>query len=83
MAVINFLNKALVQKQTALKHANLYVRIREGKFPSPVKIGRMSVWIDKEINAVCRAHAAGFSDDQLKELVARLEAERKNFSAEG
>jgi prophage regulatory protein len=76
--MIIFLKKALVLKQTSFSHAYLYLRIRKGKFPSPVKIGRSSVWIDSEVNTMCKAIAAGYTDDQLKELVAKLEADRKN-----
>ncbi|AKH38174.1 MULTISPECIES: helix-turn-helix transcriptional regulator [Nitrosomonas] len=78
MQEISFKKKPAVLEQTSFSHANLYLRIRKGKFPHPVKIGSSSVWIDSEVNTVCRAMAAGYTDDQLKELVAKLEADRKN-----
>ncbi|SDH99986.1 AlpA family transcriptional regulator [Nitrosomonas sp. Nm132] len=79
MENINFLKKPAVIKQTTLSHASLYGRIRMGIFPPPTKLGRTSVWIASEINAICKAHAAGFNDEQLRELVAELEAKRKDL----
>lgn len=77
MKIINFVKKSAVLEQTSLSHSNLYNRIRRGIFPSQVKIGKTSVWIQQEINRICQAIALGYTDDQLKALVTELEAKRK------
>lgn len=48
-----------------------------GIFPRPVRLGpNLAGWPDDEIDAVLSARAAGADDDAVRELVARLHAER-------
>ncbi len=61
---------------TSFKRATTYARIQDGTYPPPVKIGRMSVWIDREMAAVNEAIIAGRSDDEIRQLVADLVAKR-------
>lgn len=77
MKVINFVKKSSVIEQTTLSHANLYSRMRKGLFPSQVKLGKTSLWIQSDVDAWCRAVAIGYSEDQIKHLVAELKAKRK------
>lgn len=54
----------------------------EGIFPLPVRIGpNLAGWPDDEIDAVLSARAAGATDDAVRELVARLHAERSASAA--
>ena len=57
--------------------AQTYDLISDGLFPPPVKVGRKSVFPDHEVNAIVAARIAGVSDDELRELVKRLVAQRK------
>ncbi len=58
-------------------HASIYGAIREGLFTKPVPIGKRSVgWPDDEIQKICDARIAGYSDNQMKQLVEQLHAER-------
>ena len=57
-----------VRDRTGLATSTLYLRIREGLFPKPIKLkgdGRMSVWISSEVDAwiteQIAAHRAGES----------------------
>ena len=61
---------------TPFKRATTYARIQDRTFPPPVKIGRMSAWIDRELTAVNEAIIAGRSDDEIRQLVADLVAQR-------
>lgn len=79
MQSFNFKKKPAVLEQVGFSHATLYLKIRTGRFVPPIKVGRMSLWIDCEVDTVCKAHAAGYSDDELKRLVAELVANRKSF----
>jgi len=46
-----FLNFKQVSDRVSLSRSPLYRRIREGKFPKPVKLGGMSRWVESEIDA--------------------------------
>jgi prophage regulatory protein len=55
----------------------VYVRVKDGLFPKPVRIGPNSVaWPDYEIDALIRARVAGKSDEDIRALVRELEAKR-------
>jgi prophage regulatory protein len=66
---------------TPFKRATTYARIQDRTFPPPVKIGRMSAWIDRELTAVNEAIIAGKSDDEIRQLVADLVAQRTEAGA--
>lgn len=67
-----------VKKETGLRaHSTIYAFINEGLFPPPVRIGRRAVgWPSDEVKTICDARIAGFSNEQLKALVAKMFAER-------
>lgn len=57
-----------------------YLDIQEGLFTHPVSIGARAVgWPDHEVEAINAARIAGKSDDEIRALVKRLEAARKNL----
>ena len=61
--------------------SNLYAEIAAGLMPPGVRIGRRAVaWPDYEIEAINRARMAGWSDDQIRDLVKRLVAARTEFA---
>lgn len=47
---MNGLRLKQVEVKLGIKKTKIYSLIQEGKLPSPVKIGRASVWIEEEIN---------------------------------
>ena len=58
-------------------HASIYNAIRDGLFTRPVQIGKRSVgWPDYEVNEICKARVAGWSDEQIAELICRLHVRR-------
>lgn len=58
-------------------HASVYNAIKDGIFPKAVAIGERSVgWPDDEIEQIYRALVAGFTKDQLKQLVSNLHNKR-------
>jgi prophage regulatory protein len=58
-------------------HASIYNAIRDGLFTRPVQIGKRSVgWPDYEVNEICKAKVAGWSDKQIEELICRLHLRR-------
>jgi prophage regulatory protein len=58
-------------------NASVYKAIRSGLFTRGVAIGqRAKGWPDYEVNAIVESRVAGATDDELKELVRRLECKR-------
>jgi prophage regulatory protein len=64
-------------------HASVYTAIHEGLFTVPVPIGQRAVgWPDTEVRAINAARIAGKSDDQIRDLVAKLHNARMAGSDE-
>lgn len=62
--------------------ATLYNDIKEGLFPKPVLIGKRAVaWPEDEVAAINEARIAGQSVEEIRALVAMLEANRKRAVA--
>ncbi len=58
-------------------NASIYGLIRNGLWTKPVKIGeRSSGWPDTEVKALCAARIAGKADNEIREMVNRLHAQR-------
>lgn len=66
-----------VMRVTGLSRPTIYARIQAGTFPSGVKLGERIVgWPESEIASLNAARIAGKSDDEIRVLVASLEARR-------
>jgi prophage regulatory protein len=50
-----FLRLAEVEEKCAVSRSFIYQQATEGKFPSPVKLGKRSVWLRTEIDAWVKA----------------------------
>lgn len=58
-------------------HASIYTAIKAGLFTKPVQIGQRSVgWPAHEVQAINQARIAGRSEDEIRELVNVLHANR-------
>ena len=74
--------EVLAEKGNA-SHSTVYGEIHAGLFPVPVPIGQRAVgWPDHEVKAINAARIAGKSDDQIRELVAKLHSARMAGSNE-
>lgn len=59
--------------------ASIYNAARVGLFPTGVAIGqRAKGWPDYEVQAIAAARVAGKSEDQIRELVSCLHANRSS-----
>lgn len=57
--------------------ATLYNHIEAGLFPKPLKLNRRAnCWPESEVGAINQAIIAGKSDEEIRLLVKRLEADR-------
>ena len=67
-----------VMAQTGLGRSTIYSQISEGLWPKPVNLGaRAFGWPSTEVDALISARMAGRTNDQLQDLVVRLEAARR------
>ena len=67
-----------VMTATGLSRSTLYLRIAHGVFTHPVSLGGRAVgWPSNEVAALNAARIAGKPDAEIRELVAKLEVDRK------
>ena len=77
MAII-ILRLPAVRAISGYSRSTIYLRISQGLWPKPVCLGPRSVgWPEYEIAAVNAARVAGKSEQEIRVLVAKLEADRK------
>jgi len=68
-----------VQTETGQSRSTVYLRISQGLWPKPVKIGERSIgWPIFEVEAINAARIAGKTDDEIRLLVIKLKTERTN-----
>lgn len=77
---------AIWRNETCKEHsgyrstASIYNNIRDGLWTKAVPIGlRIVGWQSDEVEAINNYRIAGASDDQIRELVKRLHAERSEL----
>ena len=67
-----------VIEQSGLSRSSVYLRISQGLWTKPISLGGRAVgWPADEVNVLIAARIAGKSDDEVRELVQSLEANRK------
>lgn len=68
-----------VRHRSGHSRSTLYDRIAQGLWTSQIKIGPRSVgWLADEVASLNAARIAGKSEDEIRQLVVRLEAARKS-----
>ena len=78
-ALISMLRLPTVLRVRGVGKSTHYVDVQNGLVTPPVHIGERSVaWPDSEIEAIVAARIAGKSNDEIRELVSQLIAERQN-----
>lgn len=77
--VTTILRLPSVLKERGKSRSSHYLDIQQGLFARPVSIGARAVgWPAHEVAALNAARIAGKSDDEIRALVAKLEAARKS-----
>lgn len=67
-----------VQSESGLSRSTIYLRIAQGLWTKPVSLGARAVgWPSHEVAAINAARIAGKTDEEIRALVATLEAARK------
>lgn len=68
-----------VKAESGASRSTIYLRIQQGLWTKPVKLGPRSVaWPASEVAALNAARIAGMADTEIRALVAKLEAARKS-----
>jgi prophage regulatory protein len=68
-----------VKTESGLSRSTIYLRISQGLWPKQVNLGPRAVgWPSDEVAAINAARIAGKTDDEVRALVARMEAARKD-----
>jgi len=67
-----------VKSASGLSRSTIYLRISQGLWTKPVSLGPRAVgWPSDEVAAINSARIAGKTDDEVRILVTKLEAARK------
>ena len=67
-----------VKSESGLSRSTIYLRVSQGLWTKPVSLGARAVgWPSDEVEAINAARIAGNTDDEIRVLVAKLEAARK------
>ena len=73
MPAIALERPSAVTKRLGQCRSTLHKAVYDGLLPPPIQLGsRWSAWPSDEIDEIVRARIAGWSDDQLRELVKEL-----------
>jgi len=76
-STLAILRRRQVQVETGYSRSTIYLRITQGLWPKPVRLGARAVgWPAAEVAALNAARIAGQPDDAIRALVARLEVNR-------
>ena len=68
-----------VKAESGASRSTIYLRIQQGLWPKPVKLGPRSVaWPASEVSALNAARIAGMDDAAIRTLVTALETARQS-----
>lgn len=67
-----------VKSESGHSRSTIYLRIAQGLWTKPVSLGGRTVgWPASEVSTLLAARIAGKTDDEIRALVKKLEADRK------
>jgi prophage regulatory protein len=67
-----------VKSESGLSRSTIYLRVSQGLWTKPVSLGARAVgWPSDEVDAINAARIAGNTDDDIRNLVTKLEAARR------
>jgi len=71
------LRRKQAEAASGYSRSTIYLRISQGLWTKPVSLGARAVgWPSTEVEALNAARIAGKSEDEIRRLVAKLEAAR-------
>ena len=80
---LTILRRKQVESESGYSRSTIYLRITQGLWTRPVSLGPRAVgWPASEVAALNAARIAGKTDDDIRQLVARLHAARDTAAAD-
>lgn len=77
-SALEILRRPAVEKISGQPRSTLYLKIKQGLWTTPVRLGMRAVgWPSNECQHLIAARIAGKSDSEIKALVVSLQAARK------
>ncbi len=74
---VNMMRQQPAMAKTGEKRSTFNNKVHSGLIPKPIFISpRVKVWPEHELEAINRAWLAGSNEDQIRDLVKKLEADR-------
>ena len=71
-----------VKQESGLSRSTIYLRISQGLWTKPISLGGRAVgWPANEVATLNAARIAGICEEEMRCLVMKLEAERKDLFA--
>lgn len=71
-----------VKAESGSSRSTIYLRIQQGLWTKPVKLGARSIgWPSSEVAAINAARIAGLSEEEIRALVLKLEFARKSSAS--
>ncbi len=71
----------VVKSESGLSRSTIYLRITQGLWTKPINLGARAVgWPAHEVASLNAARIAGKSNEEIKNLVIKLEAARKTLA---
>ncbi len=68
----------VVKSESGLSRSTIYLRISQGLWTKPISLGARAVgWPSSEVKTLNAARISGKTDDEIRELVIKLETARK------
>lgn len=63
-----FINLSAVEDKTTLKKSSIYAKVKTGDFPTPIKMGTRTVWVESEIDTWLDAQVAAWRENSTGSL---------------
>ena len=68
-----------VKTESGLSRSTIYLRVSQGLWTKPVSLGFQAVgWPSDEVAVLIAARISGKTDDEIRDLVEKLEPARKD-----
>ena len=78
MGFVSYLNLSQVLRRKGGSRSLLYAEIKDGRFPTPLKLGLRRVgWPQHEIDALLEFYLLDKDKTELKKFVSQLQVSRK------
>lgn len=78
---VNMMRQHPAMAKTGERRSTFNSKVNSGLITKPIFISpRVKVWAEHELESINRAWLAGSNEDQIRELVKKLEADRSQYA---